>query len=300
MREKFDRFFPGDQPSGKPEKVKRALGSPTTGKFLEDEVLANLLDRLDQVAPDACYPLQLSFYQKLLECDLLLPVPVGTELKQGIPLITLENPRGEVGLPIFTNEETLALWDDEPTEYVILPFAKLCGYALEAHVDFIIVNVGGPHGCEIALRDFSYLAENLIPPPDAGLSEGKQPASTLPVEISAGTPTRLGTGKKLPQELMQRVTHVLSLHSDLIYRAYQFEIGFNEGPLQPAIGIQMDANTKADWNTQIWPDLQAILNEMLERRTVVNVLLLNEVPSLETQVRSLCQPVFVGKAQPEG
>ena len=212
MRDQFDRFFPGEPP-----RVRRVPGSPLSGKFLEDEELGTLLDTLEQMAPEACYPVQLSFYQKLLQCDLLLPVPVGTQLQLGLPLITLENERGEVGLPIFTNETNLEQWDDEPTEYVIMPFSKLCGYALEAQVDFVIVNVAGPHGCEIGLRDFSYLAENLVPPPWAMGNPGEpKPSSALPVAINAGTPTRLGTAKKLPDELMRQVNHVFSTHSELI------------------------------------------------------------------------------------
>jgi hypothetical protein len=294
MNDHFDRFPQGESP-----RVKRAIGSPSTGKFLEDTVLADLLDRLDNLPPEACYPLQLSFYRKMLECDLLLPVPVGTQIQAGIPLMTLENPQGEVGLPIFTSEDALARWDDEPTEYIILPFHKLCGYAVEAKVDFIIVNVGGPQGCEISLRDFSYLAENLIPPPSSGAAAEKANASTLPVDVNAGTPTRLGTAQKLPQELMQRVKHIFSRNSELIHHAYHFEIAFNDGPLQPAIAVQIATQAKPDWEARLWPDMQAILNEMLERRTVVNVFLLNDTPSLATQIRSVCQPIFVGSASAE-
>lgn len=292
MREQFDQYFPGEPP-----RVRRVPGSPQSGKLLEEEVLATLLDRLDETSSEDCYPLQLSFYQKILQCDLLLPVPIGTQLQMGLPLVTLENPQGEVGLPIFTSEESLALWDDEPTEYVILPFSKLCGYAMEAQVDFLIVNVAGPHGCEIALRDFSYLAESLIPPPVSGLGRGVS-SSALPVEIDAGTPTRIGTEKRLPHELMQRINYVLSSHGSALNQVYQFEIAFNEGPLQPALGVQLAEDPQAQivWDKQLWPNLQAVLNEMLDRHTVVNVFLLNEVPSLTAQVRSQCQPMFVGSA----
>ena len=294
MREHFDRFF-----SGKPPHVRRAPGSQASGQFLDDQVLDVLLNKLEALEPDACYPLQLSFYEKLLKCDLLLPVPVGTRLDEGLPLVTLENARGELGMPIFTNESTLALWDEEPTEYVILPFAKLCGYALEAQVDFMILNVAGPNGCEIALRDFSYLAESMLPPPLSVNENGKVSESSLPVEVSAGTPTRISAAQTLTEPLMGRLKHVFSTHSELIAKVYQFEIAFNDAPLQPAIGMVLHPEAVARWEESLWPTLQAVLQEMLERRAMVNIFMLNNVPSLEKQVQVKCKPVFVGSPSAE-
>jgi|GEM_PF-2665468 len=296
MRDHLDRPFQEEPP-----RIRRVPGTPQGGTLLEDEVFTNLLDELELTSCDSSYPLQINFYKALLACDLLLPVPVGTQLHEGLPLFTLENSKGEVGLPIFTNEVNLAEWDDEPMEYMILPFSKLCGYALEARVDFIIVNVAGPCGCEISLRDFSYLAEGLIPPPLVvrANAEFERSSDVLPVKVSAGTPARLGTAKKLPEDLMQRVIHVLSLHGAVIMQAFQFEIAFNEGPLQPAIGILIGPDDQEEWANDIWPNLQAVLSEMLDRHTIVNVFLLNEVPSLAAQVRSLCKPVFVGNINPD-
>jgi hypothetical protein len=290
MRDHFDRFF-----SGKTPRIRRVPGSQLSGKLLEDQVLEVLLNRLDELSSDSCYPLQLSFYEKLLHCDLLLPVPVGTNLQQGLPIITLENARGEMGLPIFTNENTLGLWDEEPTEYIILSFPKLCGYALEAQVDFMILNVAGPNGCEIAMRDFSYLAEGLLPPPVSVKEPSKPSGRSLPVEINAGTPTCIGPAQNLPESLMGRLNHVFSMHHDAIERVYQFEIAFNQGPLQPAIGVLLHPQVdEACWEENLWPTVRAVLQEMLERRTMVNIFLLNHVPSLEKQVRAQCPPVFVG------
>lgn len=291
MRNQNDRFFPGEPPH-----VRRVPGSPGSGQFLGNEVLETLLSRLEQTPPSSCYPLQLSFYEKLLKCDLLLPVPVGTILDEGLPLMTLENARGELGLPVFTNETNLAKWDDDPTEYVILPFAKLCGYAIEAQVDFMIVNVAGPFGCEIALRDFSYLAENLLPPPMVVPANGRVNPSSLPVDVKQGTPARLGLAKPLSNDLMGQIKHVLSSHIDLIERVYQFEIGFNDGPLQPALGLLLQSKIPAEWESSLLPNLQAVLFEMLEPRTVMNVFLLNETPGMEREVRALTVPIFVGNA----
>ena len=302
MRDHFDPLFPGEPPH-----VRRVPGSPVSGRFLADTVLETLLNSLEHASSETGYGLQLSFYEKLLTCDLLLPVPVGTQLSDGLPLMTLENPRGEVGLPLFTNETNLAEWEDEPTEYVILSFPRLCGYAIEAQVDFIIINVAGPHGCEIAMRDFSYLAESLLPPPvllppadPSKLSATPDPQpSSLPVQIKAGTPARLALGKSLPDELMGQLGHLFSTHQALIDRVYQFEIAFNEGPLQPALGVMLKPEMQLDWETRLLPNVKAVLCEMMEPRTVMNVFQLNQVPSLAKQVYTLCEPLFVGSPTAE-
>ncbi len=301
MRDHFDSFdplFPGEPPH-----IRRVPGSPVSGKFLMDDVLETLLTSLENASSEAGYGLQLSFYEKLLTCDLLLPVPIGTQLSDGLPLMTLENPRGEVGLPLFTNETNLAEWEDEPTEYVILPFARLCGYAIEAQVDFIIINVAGPHGCEIAMRDFSYLAEGLLPPPvllsTSTSSKPDTKPSSLPVQIKAGTPARLSLGKGLPDALMSQLAHLFTTHQSMIERVYQFEIGFNDGPLQPALGVILKPDMQADWEVHLLPNVKAVLCEMMEPRTVINVFQLNQTPSLTEQVRKLCEPLFVGSPKTE-
>jgi hypothetical protein len=116
--------------SPEPHRIRRVPGSPNSEQLLDDQVLEELLGRLEDMPADACYPLQIAFYEKMLGCDLVLPVPAGTNLQQGLPIVMLENPRGEKGLPLFTNEHNLASWVEEPTDYVILPFTTLCGYAL--------------------------------------------------------------------------------------------------------------------------------------------------------------------------
>lgn len=290
MFNRSERFF-----SPEPNRIRRVPGSPNSMQLLDDSVLEELLGSLDDMPVDACYPLQIAFYEKMLNCDLLLPVPAGTNLQQGLPIVMLENPRGEKGLPLFTNERNLESWVEEATEYVMLPFTTLCGYAIEAQLDYIIVNVAGPYGCEISFADFSYLAEGLLPPPSPN-QVGNGHRKPGEVMIEKNTPMRLGLCNGLPNSLMDRLNHVFDYHRHLINHVYLFDVAFNDGPLQPALGIRMPDGSEGQWEHDLWPTLQAVLHEMLERRAVINVFLLNQAGSMENHVRELTPPIYTGVA----
>jgi hypothetical protein len=279
MLENLDRFF------------RRAKEQKSPLKLFDDAQLESMLGRIEGASPDERHLLQVTFYEKLLKCDLLLPVPTGTDTRRGIPILALENSHGERGMPVFTSEKTVLLWADDGIDYVALPFSALCRYAVEAGVDFMVINVSGPYGCEISSYDFHYLADGMLPPPPAELCEqhGKSPGEVV---IPKNTPMRLGHCDGLAPGLMERLNHVFSTHAALISRVYLFNIAFNEGPLQPALGIRIAEDTDAHWETNVWPDLQAVLHEMLERRSVINVFLLNQAGSLEHHVRELTAPIF--------
>lgn len=292
MLDNFDSFFQRKRPL-----LKKVPGSPDAMRLLDDQVLEDMLDQLESLQAESSYPLQISFYETLLQCDLLLPVPAGTELAIEMPVVMLENGRGEKGLPLFTSESNMALWlEDEPTDYVYMPFVALCGYALAAQADFIVVNVAGPYGCEISFHDFSYLAEGLLPPPLAESSDDSA-KKMGEVVVQKNTPMRLGLCAGLPNSLMERLKHVFEYNRQMIDRVYLFDIGFNDGPLQPALAVRMPDDCEEKWETELWPTLQAILHEMLEKRAILNVFLLNQSGRLESHVQELTSPIFTGKPE---
>ena len=88
--------------------------------------------------------------------------------------------------------------------------------------------------------------------------------------------------------------HTFSRHPNLIRRFYLFNIAFNEGPLQPALGIRVTDGAEDIWERELWPDVQAVLHEMLERRAVLTVFLLNQSGSMENHVCELTEPIFEG------
>jgi len=286
MLKNFGHFFNRNQSDKEFFRNLEELNLPDEAYLMES------VSRLEQASQRERYPAQVGLYEKLLQCDLLLPVPVGADLHRGIPVIALENSQGEKGLPVFTTERNLLLWADETANFIGVPFTTLCGFAVETGVDYLIINVAGPCGCEISLHDFSYLAEGLLPPPISD-QDGRKAGEVV---IEKNTPMRLAKCSGLSPSLMDRLHHIFHTHDRLIDSVYLFDVGFNEGPLQPALGIRMPDGTEEEWEMQLWPTMQAVLCEMLERREVVNVFLLNQAASMEFHVQELTPPIYKAHA----
>lgn len=285
MLNRFGHFFD----PGQPESSRSHQGAPGSGGVPDPNWMMQTLNVLQQAELDEHYPLQTTFYETLLRHDLLLPIPPNTNLSSGLPILALENNHGEQGMPVFSSEDTLALWDNENSaDYIGLPFAMLCRYALEARVDYIILNVGGPVGCEISSHDFSYLAEGMLPPPVSNLFG--QTAGEITIEKN--TPMRLSVSQGLSSGVMDRLKTLFNHHHHLIDKVYMFDVAFNQGPLQPALGIRMPQGLEDQWEVELWPTVQAVLHEMLERREMVNVFLLNQTGSMEQHVSELTTPIF--------
>jgi hypothetical protein len=281
MLNNFGRFFERSDEAEPDFTRKESLN------LFGDERLEAMLGRLQEAPPAEQYPLQVVFYEKLMACDLLLPVPEGTNLSQGLPIIALENGDQEKGMPLFTSEATLSLWLEEEADYVALSFSALCGYAMEANLDYIVVNVAGPYGCEISFHDFSYLAEGLLPPP-----RNEQGRSTGEVVVEKNTPMRLSAGQGLSGGVMERLLYLFQTNQEMINKVYQFDVAFNDGPMQPAIAVRVPDGCEERWEMELWPTVQAVLHEMLERREIVNVFLLNHAGSMERHVEQVVEPIF--------
>lgn len=295
MLEKFGFLF---MSKARPLKV-----SPESTHRLPDDLeLQALISLIEELPFEARYMEQSRFYEYLLGCHLLLPVAPGTDLNEGLAVLALENGRGEKALPIFSSEAALRSWcfpekgsgeekSWQPIEYLDLPFDILCTYALEARVDYIVMNAAGPFGCEISFHDFSYLAQGLLPAPDTSQEQGAtRKAGEMLVEKA--TPMRLAVCERMSESLASRLLPLFHNYHDVVSRAYLFDIGFNEGPLQPAVGIQVFDGREKEWEKHLWPDMQAVLCEMLERKEVVNVFLLNQADGMEQHVQKITQPVY--------
>jgi hypothetical protein len=297
MLKKFGRFFMS--------KVRPLRVSPESDADLPDDTeLQALIAIIEELPFEARYGEQNKFYEYLLGCHLLLPVAPGTDLSQGLSVLALENGHGEKALPIFSSESALKTWcfpdklsdlteerSWEPSEYLALPFDTLCTYALEAGVDYIVMNAAGPFGCEISFHDFSYLAERLLPAP-ASSQETKSPRKAGEMLVEKATPMRLAVSQRMSESLISRLMQLFQNYQNLVSRAYLFDIGFNEGPLQPAVGVQVAEGCETEWEEQIWPTMQAVLCEMLERKEVVNVFLLNQAEGMEQHVRQVAEPIY--------
>lgn len=291
MLDKFGQFFAPKKSTAAASGLDNPTGGPGNGEkeaVLNGAVLEKAFDRLSTCPADKRYALQMSLYQQLIGSMVLIPVPKGTDTRQSIPLMTLENERGETGVPVFTSEEAMAMWVSEETEYVGLPFPMLCTHAVQANLDFVVLNLAGPAGGELTHYEFSYLAENLIPPP----REDKSGEFVLEKD----TEVRLGPADDLSPILLERLTALFSQRADLIDRVYAFQVAFSQGPMKTGIGVCLKKGSGSDpnqlWETELWPNVRAVLQEVLGAKEYVNVFLLNALPELEETVGNVSKPFY--------
>jgi len=291
MLDKFGQLFgpardaKNNAGPGKSEKHARSTaGNPPPEIKLNGPALEKLLHRLAVSPQNNRYPQLMSLYENLLHSMVLIPVPSGTDIRKGIPLMTLENSNGEKGVPVFTSEEAMAMWVTEETEYVGLPFPILCTHAVQANLDFVVLNLAGPSGGELTHYEFTYLAENLIPPP----REDK----TGEIVIEKDTEVRLARAEELSPLLLERLTAVFRQRTDLVARVYAFQVAFSQGPLKTGFGVQLKDGNEGAWETELWPNVQAVLQEVLGAKEYVNVFLLNSLPDLEKTVKEVSTPFY--------
>lgn len=257
------------------------------GYKLESVQLEGMLKRIGDAPEERRYPLQMAFYEKLLGSIVLLPVPTGTDIGEGVPLMALENAQGERGVPVFTSEKTLSEWMDHTDEfdgdYVGIPFPVLCGHVLRAKLDFVILNLAGPYGGEIGQAEFSYLAEGLLPPPLGRSGE---------LKVDRDAEMRLSATNSLSEFVSDRLRDVFRHNEALIQHAYVFEVAFGNESLKPGIAIRMIEGSEHEWEISLWPNIQAVLQEMLDVREYANVFLLNTSGDLEDTLKGMMHPFY--------
>ena len=127
-----------------------------TSPLLDEEATIALLSPLADLPEGEQYPHLLSFYGRLIESDVLVPL-VG--LSQ-LPFLRLA----------FTHEAAFRAWD--PTlemEAMRIPFLELCSRAVDQDEARLIINLSGPYGCAIEAGDLLYLQNGFLPPPRLGV-----------------------------------------------------------------------------------------------------------------------------------
>ena len=128
------------------------LSSP----FLDEQATMALLSPLADLPEGEQYPHLLSFYSRLIESDVLVPL-VG--LTQS-PFVRLA----------FTHEAAFRAWDTTlEMEALRLPFLDLCNRAITQEEARLVINLSGPYGCAIEAGDLLYLQNGLLPPPRLGV-----------------------------------------------------------------------------------------------------------------------------------
>lgn len=225
-----------------------------------------------------------AFYHLLLESAVLLPLPAGYELDDGIPIISMEGPNGEMAIPVFTSEEAMSYWVTKPTEYVGVPFTAICTSAIEANMDFIVINASNEFILEIPHCDFTYLADRLVPP-SAQARSGE-------INIEKDTELYLAPSGELSPMVHERLSAVFNQRTHLVDRVYTFNVAFSDGPMKTALGIGLHNGQESAWDMELWPDVQATLQEVLGSKEYMNVFLLNDCGELEVSLKELTEPFY--------
>jgi SseB protein N-terminal domain len=312
MSDSFPEFFHPQQP---PHTLAHRLLSPATLASLFTNSLSE--DALEK----SLYPERMRLYHGLLAHDFLLPIPMEAtvSLEKNLTLLMMENDAGERGLPIFSHRDALALWAKQEVGFIVLPFSMLCNYALEAGADCIVLNVNGPFGREITRNDLTYLANSLIPPPaekqyqsyssheitsqeaffDSAFATTaaiagntfQEGANTSPYCETDG-PLPLSGEPDLPNHLKDCLYHLFSAHPDIIQRVYLLNMAFSSGQCQTTLAIRFARRATDTWRQELFPNLRAVLTEMLETEERVVLFPLAETDQkLEEQIQRLT-PAF--------
>ncbi len=264
---------------------------------LNGQRLERIMSLLPECQGENREAVMITLYETLLNSIVLTPLPGHDNLDDelnfkhpvdGILLTALENENGQRGLPVFTSEEAMSFWVKEPTEYIGVPFPVLCTHAIQSGLDTILINLAGPAGGEINHYELTYLAEGMIPPP--------KPERYGEILVEKDTEIYLSELDELPPILSERLSGVFRQKGNLIDRVYAFQVAFSQGPLKPAIGIRMPVSAEDRWDSELWPDILVVLQEVLESKDYINVFLLNKSGDLESTLQNITQPIFVSKA----
>lgn len=311
MSDSFPEFF---HPHQQPNTLAHRLLSPAT---LANLFTSGLHENPLEKSP---YPERMRLYHGLLAHDFLLPIPMeaAVSLEKNMTLLLMENDSGERGLPIFSHRDALASWAKGEVGFIVLPFAVLCSYALEAGADCIVLNVNGPFGREITRNDLTYLANSLIPPPadKAHRTYGpSSPKAYLPETFSTTTdtgfeheaqakpeasqspeihsPRPLSSETHLTSSLKDCLYHLFSSYPSIIQRVYLLNMAFGADQCQPTLAIRFSRRATDTWRQELFPNLRAVLTEMLEPEERVVLFPLGETDQeLEEQIRRLTPPFY--------
>lgn len=258
---------------------------------------------------ETLYQSKIPLYRLLMQSVVYLPGEPGLapaqpsaympdhSIDQPIGLVTLNSHAGDAGLPLFTRPQLVYQWSMGQLHPIQVPFRWLCSQAVQAGVDFLLINPGGsfnnpeqsPTFFEVSAFDFCYLAEGILPPRYGEHENG----ITLreEAEIALGLPD----GPVSPM-LMERLTGLFTQNMRLVEAAYAFEVSIDQGPPHLGIGIRMPDGAEDCWETELLPNTLAISQEVLGDKEYIDFFFLNEVADMEHTLESMTQPFFRARA----
>ncbi len=229
---------------------------------------------------------RIEILKRLQTSHVLLPLPKGTtvSMDKGIPMWVLENDKGNEGVPVFTSELMLSKWVNETTNYIEISFKDLCTSAVQAELDFILLNLNDKTGMEVYFHEFTYMAEGILPPANA--------KSVGELHLEKDTTLHLNTKYRLPMMLDERLSALLRGNIEVVQHAFAFEVSFGEGPLRPALGIHIHDACETAWEETVWPNILVTLQETMGDKEYINIFVLNHAPDLASKLNSVATPFF--------
>ncbi len=241
---------------------------------------------------EICYEVMVPLYIALVDAMILVPTSgpideIEAENSRVFRLATLKNPHGDRGIPVFTTEDALERWVDEPTEYVGLPFRILCEKVLESGMNFMVINPSGPARGELCLYELSYLAKGMIPPRSDRQTEPVYYHSSAEIVVSI-------PDDPPPQMLIERVTGCFR-QNPMVESAYVFQVSMAEGPPHLAMGVRVFEGEEQRWETDLLPNTIAIFHEVLDQDEFIDFFLLNDSDELEASLREVTEPFFTNQ-----
>ncbi|TWT43751.1 hypothetical protein RAS1_01500 [Phycisphaerae bacterium RAS1] len=144
-----------------------------------------LLARMRALSGDDSPANRAAFYQALLGANLLVPTSRpfdcprdesgAATLPEGepIPLVTVENDAGQRAMLAFTDVAALHAWRSA-ADHLSLAAGALFSIAVQNDFDAVVLNIAGPDGGDLSRREFSMLAQGMLP-----LAEGEHGTQAL-------------------------------------------------------------------------------------------------------------------------
>jgi hypothetical protein len=181
------------------EVLRRLLESLRRRRREPSEPGAKLVDLMHGLSQSDTPKGRTVFYRELLASSLRIAAPAATAW-QGLPegesiavkdtpirFIAHPGPDGKPGMLVFTGRDAVLAWRDVGCETIELEVPELCRLALQARMEYLIINVCGPSGGLLGPNELAALAKAQVPgrtPPAPPVGEKESLPSDEHIELS--------------------------------------------------------------------------------------------------------------------
>jgi hypothetical protein len=221
-----------------------------------------------------------ALYVALLDATLLLPSEPDAG---GEHLFT--TPPGADGawkLLAFTDPAAAARWRAGGVELLERSARDVFAAAVTSPTSAILLNVAGPAGGELTRREFSALAEGVMPSGD-GDGDGVEE-----VQLEPGSQVFVTAPARPPGEAFLGVLRMALDESDAVRAAWLADVAFEAGEVHPAVGVAVDPETGADALRAVFDLVMARIQPLLGHGRYLDFIVIDEAWG----------PLFAGTGSP--